>query len=129
MVKNLKAGTKAIIDRRTPKPDDRRSASDRRTKEAPVAVAVERRQLERRAKVSRRRQIDPTTCEREYSDDELQFMQAMETYKRTSGRMFPTCSEVLEVLRGLGYSKAPAAAVEANSPGQSPAAPAMTNVE
>jgi hypothetical protein len=74
---------------------------------------VERRQLERRTKVSRRRQIDPTTCEREYTDDELQFMQAMETYKRTSGRMFPTCSEVLEVLRDLGYTKTPVTA-EAN---------------
>ena len=127
MVKNLKAGTKAAVaDRRTPKPDDRRHASDRRAKDVPVAE--ERRQLERRTKVNRRRQIDPTTCEREYTDDELQFMQAMETYKRTSGRMFPTCSEVLEVLRGLGYSKAPAAAVaNGNPPAQKVAE--MTNVE
>ena len=29
----------------------------------------------------------------------------MDEYKRTSGRMFPTCSEVLEVIRGLGYVK------------------------
>ena len=77
---------------------------------------MERRQLERRTKVNRRRQIDPTTCEREYTDDELQFMQAMETYKRTSGRMFPTCSEVLEVLRDLGYSKAPANGVAKANP-------------
>ncbi len=33
-------------------------------------------------------------------------MQAMDTYKRTSGRMFPTCSEILEVLRDLGYQQA-----------------------
>ena len=103
MVKNLKAATKVVTDRRAPKSNDRRHASDRRAKDVPVAV--ERRQLERRTKVNRRRQIDPTTCERDYTDDELQFMQAMETYKRTSGRMFPTCSEVLEVLRDLGYSK------------------------
>ena len=32
-------------------------------------------------------------------------MNAMEEYKRTSGRMFPTCSEVLEVLQKLGYEK------------------------
>ena len=51
----------------------------------------------------RRRQIDPTTCEREYSDPEVQFMQAMDEYKRASGRMFPTCSEILEVLARLGY--------------------------
>ncbi|HEX4000705.1 MAG TPA: hypothetical protein VHX65_19305 [Pirellulales bacterium] len=104
MGKDAKTGNKAIADRRGPKSSDRRS-DDRRQKSVPVPV--ERRQLERRTKVSRRRQIDPTTCEREYTDDELQFMQALETYKRTSGRMFPTCSEVLEVLRGLGYSKNP----------------------
>jgi hypothetical protein len=62
-------------------------------------------QLERRTKVQRRRQIDPTTCERDYSDEEVGFMNAMDEYKRTSGRMFPTCSEVLEVIRGLGYVK------------------------
>jgi hypothetical protein len=32
-------------------------------------------------------------------------MAALDEYKRTSGRMFPTCSEVLEVLRNLGYQK------------------------
>lgn len=60
---------------------------------------------EPRRKVQRRRQIDPTTCERDYSNDEVEFMQAMETYKRKNGRMFPTCSEVLEVVRSLGYTK------------------------
>ena len=60
---------------------------------------------EPRRKVQRRRQIDPTTCERDYSNDEVEFMQAMETYKRKNGRMFPTCSEVLEVVRSLGYNK------------------------
>lgn len=56
-----------------------------------------------RRKTNRRRQIDPTTCEREYSDMEVEFMQAMDEYKRLSGRMFPTCSEILEVLTNLGY--------------------------
>jgi hypothetical protein len=69
--------------------------------EAPVSIP----QLERRAKVNRRRQIDPTTCEREYSEDEVEFMQALDAYKRKNGRMFPTCSEVLEVVRSLGYTK------------------------
>ncbi len=86
---------------------DRRTSQDRRQKQVPVAV--ERRKLERRAKVPRRRQIDPTTCERDYSADEVEFMRALEAYKRASGRMFPTCSEILEVLRNLGYEKRPAA--------------------
>ncbi len=51
----------------------------------------------------RRRQIDPTTCERDYNDQEIEFMQAMDDYKRQSGRMFPTCSEILEVMMKLGY--------------------------
>ncbi len=98
-------------------PVDRRAArSERRGKDrrqTSTPVAVERRTLERREKVSRRRQIDPTTCERDYTDEELQFMAALDQYKRTSGRMFPTCSEILEVFKGLGYAKGRAA--EANS--------------
>ena len=62
-------------------------------------AADDRRQTERR------RQIDPTTCERDYKPDEIEFMTAMDDYKRRSGRPFPTWSEVLEVLRDLGYRK------------------------
>lgn len=54
---------------------------------------------------ARRRLIDPTTCERDYGPEELEFMQALDRYKQTSGRVFPTCSEVLEVLRSLGYRR------------------------
>jgi len=53
----------------------------------------------------RRRFVDPTTCEREYSIAETEFMMAMQEYKKRSGRMFPTWSEVLEVLHSLGYEK------------------------
>ncbi len=35
----------------------------------------------------------------------MEFMKAMNEYKHRSGRMFPTWSEVLEVLRALGYEK------------------------
>jgi hypothetical protein len=97
---------------------DRRNTNRRkeeRRKEA-AAVAVERRQGERRVKVPRRRQIDPTTCERDYSADEIEFMHALDAYKRTSGRMFPTCSEILEVIRGLGYSRSGAEAAEIAPP-------------
>ena len=53
----------------------------------------------------RLRYVDPTTTDRDYSSAEMEFMQAMVDYKRTSGRMFPTWSEVLEVLQSLGYQK------------------------
>ncbi len=54
----------------------------------------------------RRRKIDPTTCERDYQPEEVEFMRALDAYKRASGRLFPTCSEVLEVVRSLGYTRA-----------------------
>lgn len=100
MAKSKKADANVTLEQRTAR--DRRG-NDRRKESTPVAV--ERRVGERRAKVNRRRQIDPTTCERDYTDDEVEFMHALDRYKRTSGRMFPTCSEVLEVIRGLGYEK------------------------
>ena len=36
---------------------------------------------------------------------ETEFMKAIQFYKMSSGRMFPTWSEVLEVLHDLGYRK------------------------
>ena len=61
-------------------------------------------------RAARRRLVDPTTCERDYQPEELEFMQAVEAYKRRSGRMFPTCSELLEIVRTLGYVRSPAPA-------------------
>lgn len=94
------------IDRRG---SDRRTvANDRRRLGAPATTTFtgpERREGSRRAKVERRRQIDPTTCERDYTGDEIEFMKAMDDYKRKSGRQFPTWSEVLEVVRSLGYKR------------------------
>jgi hypothetical protein len=84
---------------------DRRRGSRRDEANASESPAAGTPQLERRKKVNRRRQIDPTTCERDYTDQEVEFMNALDDYKRRSGRMFPTCSEVLEVVRGLGYVK------------------------
>ena len=83
---------------------DRRNRNERRQREVPVAV--ERRTgKERRNLGERRRQVDPTTCEKDYNDEEIVFMKAMDQYKRSNRRPFPTWSEVLEVLRSLGYRK------------------------
>jgi hypothetical protein len=90
-----------VTDRRG---GDRRNMNDRRKRAIPVAV--ERRAgKERRDRGERRRQVDPTTCEKDYSDEEIIFMKAMDQYKRSNRRPFPTWSEVLEVLRSLGYRK------------------------
>jgi hypothetical protein len=90
----------AIDRRRSPRRDEVLGYKESATQATP---------MERRKKVNRRRQIDPTTCERDYTDQEVEFMNALDDYKRKSGRMFPTCSEVLEVLRGIGYVKLSAA--------------------
>jgi hypothetical protein len=123
--RGAKTEATVTMDRRSD--GDRRSLTDRRQKNVPVVV--ERRKLQRRAKVNRRRQIDPTTCERDYTADEIEFMNALDQYKRSSGRMFPTCSEILEVVRKLGYEKCAPAASDvppdaqptATQPAESPA--------
>lgn len=75
-----------------------KSKVDRRPKERTTTLPAT-------AKAERRKQVDPTTCERDYSDQEIDFMRAMDDYKRKSGRQFPTWSEVLEVFIALGYRK------------------------
>jgi hypothetical protein len=88
------------IDRRG---RDRRGNERRQRKDT---VAIDRRSgHERRQQGERRRQVDPTTCERDYSEEEIIFMRAMDQYKRDNRRPFPTWSEVLEVLNSLGYRK------------------------
>lgn len=84
---------------------------DRRKREIPVAVERRSGKDRRAERGERRRQVDPTTCEKEYTDDEISFMKAMEQYKRANRRPFPTWSEVLEVIRALGYrlTEAPSA--------------------
>lgn len=86
---NAKVGTEPA--------EERRKLEDRREQDAECSID--------RRKVQRRRQIDPTTCERDYTDDEIEFMRALDEYKRANGRMFPTCSEILEVIRALGYER------------------------
>jgi hypothetical protein len=97
--------TKAATKKRAASPagEEEVTIDRRRNERRDAEVAAVEPKLERRQKVARRRQIDPTTCERDYSDQEVEFMNALDEYKRKNGRMFPTCSEVLEVIRSLGY--------------------------
>lgn len=52
-----------------------------------------------------RRCVDPTTCERDYSKEELEFGQAMLTYRERYNRPFPTWSEAFQVMQKLGYRR------------------------
>lgn len=86
---------------------ERRTGRERRFKNAntpkpaPVPGAPERRAV----KKERRRRIDPTTFEKQYTDDEIEFMNAMQRFKDQSGKAFPTYGEVLNVAFSLGYRK------------------------
>lgn len=118
---SAKAATKKVAKKKAPAKKSAAKKSDQVESVADEVVTMDRRTDERREgnpealdlevmksprrKKQRRRHIDPTTCERDYNDDEIEFMRAMDDYKQASGRMFPTCSEVLEVVRGLGYHR------------------------
>src|SRR5216684_1241537 len=85
--------------------DRRRLAGERRKRSIPVALDRRKKSERRGERGERRRQVDPTTCERDYNDEEIAFMKAKDKYKRDNRRPFPTWSEVLEVLRALGYRR------------------------
>jgi hypothetical protein len=86
---------------------DRRNGVDRR---GHVPTALESAHIpaeppERRQRKDRRRRIDPTTFDKQYTPDELEFMSAMQQFKEHSGRPFPTHREVIKVAIALGYRK------------------------
>ncbi len=74
---------------------------------------VDRRsQMDRRAGLDRRRgpgrrrsDIRKAAEEGEMSDELLEFVMAIDDYKRVNDRPFPTWSEVFEVIHYLGYRK------------------------
>jgi hypothetical protein len=91
---------------------ERRTGKDRRHdwngapdgKKAAVEKANGAPQARRR--VERRRRVDPTTFEKQYSSQEIEFMNAMHEFKVQTTKAFPTYREVLGVAVGLGYHKA-----------------------
>ncbi len=73
---------------------DRRSSVDRRG-------GLERRRGPGRRRSDLRREAE----EGEMSDELLEFVLAVDEYKRKNNRPFPTWSEVYEIIRYLGYRK------------------------
>jgi hypothetical protein len=95
---------------------DRRSGLDRRQQpaeesgyEGPERRVAERRSatgLERRRGPGRRRSDDRKAAEEgEMTAEQFEFVMAIETYKKVNKKMFPTWTEVLEVISQLGYRK------------------------
>lgn len=80
---------------------ERRHSVDRR------ASPVDRRSgLERRRGPGRRRSDSRRSAEEgEMNSDQLEFVLAMDEYKRINKKPFPSWTEVLEVLKYLGYRK------------------------
>ena len=75
---------------------ERRAGSDRRSATG----------LERRRGPGRRRSDDRKAAEEgEMTTEQFEFVMAIETYKRVNKKMFPTWTEVLEVITQLGYRK------------------------
>jgi hypothetical protein len=89
---------------------DRRNGRDRSSHEPPGPEPRDKRDRssspEGRPKKERRRRIDPTTFDKQYTDDELEFMNAMQRFKELSGKTFPTHGEVIKVAVELGYRRA-----------------------
>src|SRR4051812_15376620 len=97
---------------------DRRAGTDRRqqTREEAGYTGAERRVadadrrsstgLERRRGPGRRRSDDRKAAEEgEMTAEQFEFCMAIQTYKKVNKKMYPTWTEVLEVIRQLGYRK------------------------
>jgi hypothetical protein len=82
--------------------EDRRGGPDRR-----AAGVVDRRLgLDRRRGPGKRRSDDRRSAEEgQMSDEQFEFLMAINEYKKKNSRPFPTWTEVLEVMKALGYRK------------------------
>lgn len=80
---------------------DRRSGKDRRE-----SVVDRRLGLDRQRGPGRRRSDERKSAEEgQMSDEQFAFIMAIDEYKRANSRPFPTWTEVLEVIKALGYRK------------------------
>jgi hypothetical protein len=80
---------------------EQRAGKDRRQN-----VVDRRLGLDRRRGPGRRRTDDRKSAEEgEMSDEQFEFLMAIDEYKRKNTRPFPTWTEVLEVIKTLGYRK------------------------
>lgn len=80
---------------------EKRSGTDRRCN-----VVDRRLGLDRRRGPGRRRSVDRKAAEEgQMSDEQFEFLMAIEQYKKQNKRNFPTWTEVLEVIKAIGYRK------------------------
>ena len=80
---------------------ERRSGEDRRQN-----VVDRRLGLDRRRGRGRRRSDERKSAEEgQMSGEQFEFLMAIDEYKRKNARPFPTWTEVLEVIKALGYRR------------------------
>ena len=89
------------VDRRTR--GDRRAVADRRKRDVPVAN--DRRSGQDRRTEQERRTPGRRGGEYELDKDTLEFIRAVNVFKERTGKSFPTWSDILGILRELGYEK------------------------
>lgn len=110
---------------------DRRSGLDRRQKSAEEAhyAGPERRTKDRRHKTGlerrrgagiRRTDQRRAAEEGEMETDQFEFVMAVEAYKKVNKKLYPTWTEILEVVRQLGYRKVQAREVKLENVPESP---------
>src|SRR5437762_1868187 len=81
-------------------------ADQRETPERRKSLVDRRTGLERRRGPGRRRPDSRRSAEEgELTDEQFAFVMAMDEYKRANKRPFPSWTEVLEVIKYLGYRK------------------------
>ena len=70
------------------------------------SVVDRRLGLDRRRGPGRRRTTERISAEEGHmSDEQFDFLMAIDQYKKQNSRPFPTWTEVLEVIKALGYRK------------------------
>jgi len=82
------------------------SVADRRASERRAASIDRRVGLDRRRGPGRRRSDDRRSAEEgEMTDDQFELLMAIEDYKEVNRKPFPTLTEILDVIKALGYRK------------------------
>lgn len=81
--------------------EEKRSFTERRK-----SVVDRRLGLDRRRGPGHRRSPERRAAEEgEMNDEQFEFLMAIDQYKQANQRPFPTWTEVLEVIKALGYRK------------------------
>jgi hypothetical protein len=86
---------------------DRRAGLERRVVDIGSPTGLERRRGPGRRRDEGRRSAE----EGEMTDEQFEFVMAVDTYKRLNNRPFPSWTEVLEVVKQLGYRKVTASTI------------------